>query len=66
MKNQTRYMINFEDDMEEPIIIIILENVDRPNCPEDEEIIKKHIEDEYVCTEYNAVRIDDLKTIVFD
>jgi hypothetical protein len=59
---QTKYLIIFEDDMEEPIILNIDENINRPNCPDDDEIIKDYIEFNYGGTSYNSIRIDDLKT----
>lgn len=59
---QSKYLIVFDDDNEESIILNIDENINRPNCPDDDEIIQEYIEYNYGGTGYNAIRIDDLKS----
>ena len=59
---QSRYLITFEDDMKEAIVLNIDENINRPNNPDDDEIIAEYVEYNYGGTGYEAIRIDDLKS----
>lgn len=50
---QNEYFIYFSKS-EEPIIISVKQDINRPNCPEDEEIISEYIEDNYGCIHYDT------------
>lgn len=59
---QSKYLIVFEDSMKEPILLNIDENINRPNNPEDDEIICDFIENNYGGTGHEAICIDYLKS----
>lgn len=59
---QRQYIINFENNNIEPIKLFIDENINRPNNPDYDEMIKEYIEYNYGNVMYEAIRIDDIKS----
>jgi protoporphyrinogen oxidase len=56
------YIIVFENEMVEPIVLRIKQDVNRPNNPTDDEIIEEFIEDNFGGRYYEAIMISCLKS----
>lgn len=57
------YLIVFENNNINPIKITINNNINRPNNPDNDEIIARYVLDNYGYIDYNSYVLDDLDEI---
>lgn len=60
---QHRYLIVFENEDMESIQLLVDQNVNRPNNPDDDCIIQKYVEYNYGAKNYDAIRLDSIKSV---
>lgn len=57
------YLIVFNDFFEDEIKIRIKQDINRPNNPDDEDLISEYIMNNYGYKAFSSIPIDDLETV---